>query len=32
MLTQDQLQPFRENGYLKGGRVLSDEAVEELRD
>ncbi|MGH3499543.1 MAG: phytanoyl-CoA dioxygenase family protein [Nocardioidaceae bacterium] len=31
MLTQDQVARFREDGFVKGGRVLDDEQVEELR-
>jgi len=32
MLTQDQVEEFRANGYLKGGKVLDDAAIEELRE
>jgi hypothetical protein len=32
MLTQEQIQEFKSNGYLRGGRVLSDEQVDVLRD
>lgn len=31
MLTSQQIEQFKTEGYLKGGRVLSDEQVEELR-
>ena len=31
MLTQEQVQQFQRDGYLRGDRVLSDEQVEELR-
>ena len=31
MLTQTQVDTFREKGFLLGNRVLSDEQVEELR-
>src|SRR5437879_13264250 len=30
-LTEEQLEFFRENGYLKGVRILNDEQVEALR-
>ena len=32
MLTQQQVEQFRENGFLKGGKVLADDQVEELRE
>ena len=32
MLTNEQIQFFRENGYLKCGRVLTDDQVEALRE
>lgn len=32
MLTDAQIATFDKNGYLNGGRLLSDEAVQELRD
>ena len=31
MLTQTQVDTFREKGFLLGNRVLTDEQVEELR-
>lgn len=31
MLTSSQLDQFNQNGYLRGGRVLTDDQVEELR-
>ena len=31
MLSQDQIDFFHANGYVNGGKVLSDEAVETLR-
>ena len=31
MLTQEQVDTFRRDGFVKGGRVLSDEGVETLR-
>ena len=31
-LSEEQLESFRENGYLKGVRILSDEQVEVLRN
>ena len=32
MLTNTQIQQFKTTGYLNGGRVLDDAAVETLRD
>ena len=32
MLSEKQVADFRANGFLKGGRVLTDEQVEALRD
>jgi ectoine hydroxylase-related dioxygenase (phytanoyl-CoA dioxygenase family) len=32
MLSQEQIQEFKTNGYLRGGRVLTDEQVEVLRE
>ena len=32
MLTEEQIAQFQNDGFLKGGQVLSDEQVEELRD
>ena len=31
MLTQEQIEFFHANGYVNGGKVLSDEEVEVLR-
>ena len=32
MLTQSQIDEFHRNGFLNGGRVLSDEELGELSD
>src|SRR5687768_604337 len=32
MLSEQQVQEFQANGYLKGGKVLSDDEVEVLRE
>ncbi len=32
ILTDEQIKTFQQNGFVKGGRVLSDDEVEELRE